>query len=519
MSKRQSHHLSEEQLAQCQDGHLPGRETIHLETCEECSQRLRDLQFATAAYRTYLGSLRSPALQPPPEPWRTLESLIAENQAPAPRRLWHWRLVPVLAAAICLALAIGFLLRRPSPQAAPPASELLSRSATMELPANRMVSLRLHGKSLVRPAVVVSGSAERDPEMAHLAILFAQARYSWRDPLSARSFQSWRSGLRERRDSVTVIHASGAETAYRIRTDTPSGILSRAALTLQGRDLRPTQGAFQFEGEEPLEIQESAGAPPPVSRRAPSASKREPASLETPASPADTLHVLAALDAIGADVGEPIEISEDSAHQVLVRATGLTRDRLRQVAAALKPLPHVKLTVADESANARPGAAQTGAPDRSSTGIPGSLREQFEDRLGGAVALQEMTDRVLEASGLAVARAHAIQVLSTKFPPPTESSLSDRDRALLRGLRQTHLTALRDLVMRLQTDLAPLLPSASAIAGISPPDLVAAAQQVDNSLNRLLAGSYSESAGEALLNSLAGQLAHLRQAIASQSER
>ena len=49
-------------------------------------------------------------------------------------------------------------------------------------------------------------------------------------------------------------------------------------------------------------------------------------------------------------------------------------------------------------------------------------------------------------------------------------------------------------------------------------DLVAAVQQVDDSLNRLLAGSYSESSGEALLNGLAGQLANLRRIIELRKE-
>jgi hypothetical protein len=524
MSERRPQHLSEEQLARYRDGHLAGREASHLEACAECGRRLRDLEFATAEYRRYLNSLRAPTLLPPPRPWRSLDSLIAENQATAPRCAWRWR-VPAFVAAICLAVAVGFLLHRPSLQPPLSASELLSRSATMELAENRMVSLHLHGRSLVRPAVLVSGSTERDPEMAHLAMLFAQARYSWRDPLSARSFQSWRSGLREKRDSVTLIHGGSRGTAFRVRTDTPGGILRSAALTLSAKDLHPTHGDFQFEGEEPLQMQESATPPPPpVSRHAFSAPKPEPAPVETPASPADALHVLAALNAIGADVGEPVEISEDSARQVLVRATGLSRDRLQQIAAVLKPLAHVKLAVGDATTGAQPAGPQTASPERSSTGMPAALRQQFEDRLGSATALQEMTDRVLEASGLAVARVHAIEVLVSKFPPPTESALSSPDRALLDRLRQGHISALDSLTTRIAKDLEPILPlgplSGDRAAGSdSEPDLVTTAQQVDNSLNRLLAGSYSEPTGKALLNSLAGQLANLRQAIALQSQR
>jgi len=527
MNERRSHHLSEEQLARYQDGGLPPREASHLEVCTECSRLLRDLHAATAAYRRYLDSIRAPALPPPPQPWRTLDNLIAQHEAPVPRRALRWWLLPALGTVICLSVVIGFVLRRTALQS--PASELLARSATMELPANRMVSLRLHGRSLARPAVLLAGSADRDPDLAHLARLFTRARYSWQEPLSARSFQSWRTGLREKRDSVTVIHG-GPETAYRVRTDTPGGILRSAALTLRAKDLHPTQGAFQFEGEEPLLMEESTSAlPPPVSRQAPDVPKmeRQPVQVETPASPADTLHVLAALNTIGADVGEPIEVSVDSGRQVLVRAAGLSPDRLRQIAAVLQPLAHVKFEAAHATPDARPPAPQTAAPERSSAGMPGALRQQFEDRLGGAVTLQEMTDRVLEACGLAVARAHAIEVLATNFPPQKESALSDHDRELLSYLHHLHWAALRDLAASVESDLEPLLSRAAAVSEPPPhvpwqtqsPELVAAAQQVDNSLNRLLAGSYSQPVGEDLLNSLSRQLAHLREVIEFQNER
>jgi anti-sigma factor RsiW len=62
VSKRRSDHLSEEQLAQFQDGRLPAREVSHLEACSECSARLSDLEAADAAYREYLAS--APALPP-----------------------------------------------------------------------------------------------------------------------------------------------------------------------------------------------------------------------------------------------------------------------------------------------------------------------------------------------------------------------------------------------------------------------------------------------------------------------
>ena len=141
------------------------------------------------------------------------------------------------------------------------------------------------------------------------------------------------------------------------------------------------------------------------------------------------------------------------------------------------------------------------------------------------MALQEMTDRVLEASGSAVARAHALDLLASKFPPETEAGLAEADRALLGRLRQVHITALDDLTTRIAKDLEAILPGPLPEAEAryrgrgSERDLVAAVQQLDDSLNRLLAGSYSGSSGEALLNGLAGQLANLRRTIALRKER
>ena len=525
MNKRRSDHLSEEQLAQFQDGHLPAREVSHLEACSECSARLSDLEHGEDAYRKYLGSV--PALPSPPQPWQSLDGLIADHETQRSRRAFRSWMVPAMGTAICLGILIGLVVSRTGRAPSIPANELLVRSAIVELPPNRMISLRLGGRSLVRPAVLLS-SVERDPDWAHLAMLFDEARYSWREPLSARSFQSWRSGLHKKNDSVTVIHGGGPDAAYRVRTDnTATGVLRSAALTLRAKDLHPTEGAFQFEGEEVLEMEETA-APvlPDALQLAPSERKYEPTPIpvESPASPAETLHVLAALNAIGADVGEPIEVAEDSEHQVLVQAAGLSPERARQVAAALEPLPHVRVFL--DAAGGHPSPTQTTVTERSSAGMPETLRQRFEDRLGGAVALQEMTDRVLEASGSAVARAHALDLLASKFLPETEAGLAEADRTLLGRLRQVHIAALDDLTMRIAKDIEAILPAgplpdaeARYRGRGSERDLVAAVQQVDDSLNRLLAGSFSESSGEALLIGLAGQLANLRQIIELRKER
>src|SRR5438105_4547900 len=102
MGDRRSAHLSDEQLAQFQDGEASAREIRHVETCSECAGRLRDLEIAAATYVEYQDSVRRPVLQLPPQQWRGLEELIADHGAEAPRRTWHRWLVPALAAALGL---------------------------------------------------------------------------------------------------------------------------------------------------------------------------------------------------------------------------------------------------------------------------------------------------------------------------------------------------------------------------------------------------------------------------------
>jgi hypothetical protein len=273
--------------------------------------------------------------------------------------------------------------------------------------------------------------------------------------------------------------------------------------------LRATDGTFEFQGEGTLEVSE---APSPVVAAQPAAANISP--VETPAGPADTLHVLAALNEIGADVGEPIDLSEDAGHlRVVVHVNGLSAQRQRQVAEVLKPLPRVVLDV-HAGTTAQPAARAAEAKERYAPSMPAALRQQLEDRLGGAAALQEVTDQVLEGSASTLAQAHALQVLSEKFPPAAVAQLSSADRELLGKLRQSHLSEIDRQVAQIRTLLKPLL----TVGNASPPwrgTPASAAQEMDALLNRLLAGSYSQVSGEEMLRNLTPSIERLEQTIRS----
>ena len=502
-------HLSDEQLARFQDGELPASQAAHLDQCAECAGRLRDSNVVAAAYAEYRDSIRGPSLPPPPRPWQSLDRLVASRQGQ--RRLSYWWWVPAAAT-----LAAVVLLFWPTPQA----DRLLAQSAGAELPSDGMISLRAHGRTLLR-AAVLSSESPSGPEMAQLQTLFEGAHYGWREPLSSRTFQTWRQAQHDRRDSVTSIGGPGDARLYRVRTDVPGGVLRAASLTLRARDLRATAGDFDFGGQGSVSMERAAalveaGAAQPSPKVAPP--------VETPVGPADTLRVLAALDDIGADAGEPIELSEDAGHRrVVVHAGALPVERQQQIAAALAPLPRVRLDL-EAQPRLAPPPASTGSQTFTSN-VPAALRQRFEERLGGPVAVQEATDRVLESSAQALARAHALEVLARHFPPETEGRLSPSEQALLRRLRVRHLDELARLAAQIHGAVQPLLAGAwpsgengrAAIWQEGVPGLVASARETDQLLNRLLAGSYSQSSGEEMLRQLPATLQQLERTIRSQA--
>jgi hypothetical protein len=518
-------HLSDEQLAAFQDQDLPAGDAVHLESCAHCSGRLREIASVLAAYSEYRDAVRAPLLPPPPQSWVSLDALIARNTNGSRPKVHRWWPRIALAAAACAVLA-ALVLRQNSGDSSIRATQLLARSATVTVPQGRLISLRSGGRTLIRPAVLSTDTTpENDPQAERLRSLFVAANYSWRDPLSARSFREWRSGLPDKRDSVSVIRRQGRDDSYRVQTDSPAGVLRSVSLTLRAEDLRPTDETFAFAGEGPLDLAEAPAPTPQVSQALPPGAREQP--TETLAGPEDTLHVLAALDAIGADVGDPIDVAEDPARrQIVVRGTGLAPERRKLVAEALRPLPRVVLELDSGASSA--GTAQSPPPptaERYSSDIPADFRRQLEDRFGGALALQQATDHVLETSASLLARAVALQTLASKFPPGIAGQMPDSDRALLKKLQQHHVSELRRLLVRMQSDLQPLLPpstNATSTPGVDwqsgVPALVASARDADNLLNHLLAGSYNQASGQDMLHRAASEIERLDQALITQEQ-
>ncbi len=180
--------------------------------------------------------------------------------------------------------------------------------------------------------------------------------WDWQNPLSARSFEHWRSSLVNKRDSVT--QATGS---FSLRTSASSGVLRAATLQVRTSDFHPMTMRLEFEESEPVEISEEASperASETLESVLPEASAvPEPTSLPESTPPANRpIDDLAAhLDS--AEIQTRVALHEkqaDLGYETIVRrgpdgleVFGLVRDAVRQaeLKTALAGIPNLRAAI------------------------------------------------------------------------------------------------------------------------------------------------------------------------------
>jgi hypothetical protein len=108
-------HLSEESTVDVLHGEASPDVRRHLEACPECSERV------ARARETLALAADAEVPEPPLLYWETFRQQVGRRVAEEPRRRWLPWLVPVLAAAAALLVAMTFL-RRPGPVAPVPSA-------------------------------------------------------------------------------------------------------------------------------------------------------------------------------------------------------------------------------------------------------------------------------------------------------------------------------------------------------------------------------------------------------------
>jgi hypothetical protein len=404
-------------------------------------------------------------------------------------RLQRW----AMGAAAAAILAVGVYyqaLHTPSVQAATLLRRAVAAAASHPAPAK---PVRMRGNYRDRSAIPAMLRAARYPAPEN--------------PLSALAFQQWRDGLARRRDEVATIPdpERPSESWYRIRTEAEEGDLASASLTVRATDYHPVASRFEFRDRQWVEYNEISdssatdGGNPAVTRLDTPTRRvvpSRPAALPSgdSASISEELRVLAALHEIGADLGDPLEITR-SGGRVLVSGMGIPSARQREIHRALDPLANVTVQFSDASAAAPPSGSavvEPQAPAAASNGIAARL----ERHLGSRAAFERFSGSALDALDNAMSHAYALRSLAQRFPEGT--AMSDSDRAVLADLARQHLQTLSSQINELHRTLAPVLVSLGGATAQGRPandvrawqtaaeDAFAASRRVDVLLSTLL---------------------------------
>ena len=478
------HH--ENDLLRYVDGELPFRATArvrsHLEACWQCREEREQLETIVAECVRYRKDLLQRYLPSPPAPWADIYQGFAGIDASMEPGIFHrlrhiveWPAQDVrrwAVAAIALLVLWGVFYRfRQTPRVE--AAELLQKAvaAADSSPVKvRRIQIRTRQQSITRlvgPHVAINAADHQTA--SSLQGLFLAAHFDWDDPLSAKAFQSWRNQLSDKHDDVVPEHER-----YLVRTGTHTGTLASATLTLRARDLGPVEERLEFRNQDWVEItalnDEPAPVPggivAPVEHRAaapalePAAPSAAPPTIPPAAATVgDELHVLAALHQLGADLGDPIEVSLTGG-KVLVSGIGIPAQRQQEITQALASTPRVVVQFSDAATPiAQP---QREAPVQAPiTADVRALQARIAQQMGGRVYFDQLAAQVLDMNESMMSRAYALHRLAERFPASTEAELASDDVQLLRKLQQEHTAALRQQVFDIDRVLRPVLVSVS----------------------------------------------------------
>jgi hypothetical protein len=303
-----------------------------------------------------------------------------------------------------------------------------------------------------------------------------------------------------------------------------------AALTLRADTLSPVKGAFHFEHQNDVLIEDAGEMPQPSGKLETQNVRPLPRrALVKEVGPTEELRVFAALDAIGADVGESVSVNiAPSKQQIIVAGVGLSPDRERQIRQAVAGMPNTEARFTSGQATAlASGSPGTGSPPPAGGDVP--LRYTLEQKAGGAQQFQAIADRALDASSTILQRAHALHVLAEKFPPSVAAQFGRPEQETLRLLRHRHAIAIEQATAELKGALVPLLNTMAAAPGetqnprntsweVGAAKLYEEAKALDASLGRILAGTYSQETGQRTWNRLPYEIQSLEALAVSQEQ-
>jgi len=482
MSSPALRHSEEELLLRYVDGELSGRKAkqvrAHLEACWQCRTELEAFEATIGECVHYRKNVLAECLAPAPAQWKPLDfdsvdsALVEQSLGARLARLFSARQTAALrwalsgAAVLALAfLAINKLGETPKVEAAALLKKAVAASSARP---HTPKKLRIKTRTAEITRVVFGGASHNAGEEP-VARLFRAAHYDWNDPLSAKAYSDWREQLSRKQDQLTPDTDS-----YSIKTTTDEGELLSASLKMRASDLEPLEGRFEFRNHEWVEMTElvdqltlpastvagtAGGVPrqpgtPPVT---PSLAPDAPAVSAY----AEELQVFTALHRVGADLGDPVEVSRDGS-EVLVSGTGVSHQHQEQLHALLDRLPHVTVRFSDPTLPASNPPAQEPATRDAAASEKPKYPARLEARLGGRPQFERFSAQVLDWSDSAMTRVFALRRLAQQFAADRESAMRPEERRTLHTLAREHAAALAKDIQKITNTVKPVLKDVGA---------------------------------------------------------
>ena len=478
MSNLDVRHPEDGLLLRYLDGELPRRQArqvrTHLETCWQCRAQVEELEATIGECVRYRQNVLAPSLPPPPEPWRSLDFACADSELAA--QFWFTRLARFLsprqnpglrwalsgAAVVALCFVLLQQLRETPKVEAAALLQKAVRAAQSRPAAHKRLRITTRTGQMTRVIGVAYKPPARETEIARL---FDAAHYDWNDPLSAQSFSAWRDRLPHFQDAI-----ASQPNSYEIKTTTEDSELVSATLKLRGTDLEPLEGRFEFRNRDWVEMTELvdqqtnpastvAGTTGGVPRQpgVPPGPLNVPMESAEPSAFSEELQVVSALHELGADLGDPLEISREG-RQVLVSGTGIPPQRQQQIHGLLDRLPHVVVRFDDPAFPASAVPVQLEPATRDAAGPEKSTYPaRIEERLGGRPQFERFSSSVLDWTDSAMTRAYALRRLAQQFSAAAENQMTAEDRRTLRNLGREHLAAFAKDAQRVAGTVNPVL--------------------------------------------------------------
>lgn len=435
----------------------------HLGACSSCLKRYQTLKFSHTVFER-LADIG----------WNEVMGTADVHPAPRPRAfVFPW--VPVLGITVSSLCMIALLL---APWGVPAvrANVLLTQAARADAGTFKTASFRIQsvdGDCVVARQTGMQANIRRPDGCDRAWQRISHTPWGSGNPLSARTYATWRSSLHRHRDSITR-----GNSAWAIETETEEGTVHAASLEMRASDYHTTRLTLDFADHATVTITEDT-APPLQNYSAASAATGsskddiDPDALEIQAW--STLHRLSA------DTGWEATVARDG-QKICVRANVDGPEREHQIAKSFAAYPAIALEIHSSPSFASAGSISPQRPMPHGKS-PGLAEAWLEQHYPSVEARMDYANNVLSLSQHILGRAYYLDKLKARQTALTHSA-TKRELSQIVAYEQQQIIALHtELFMSIEPLLGSPTNSSARVLDFNE------ARELDAALEELFSGS------------------------------